>query len=152
MKNRLILSLLMLSITGGAHAHSAVHKVRVINSQPVYEYVNIEKPVQYCADIQPANYNTNRIVAGSVIGATIGHVSASQQHKTNATLMGAVISEVLGSQLHTQSPVRQCITRYETTEKVRLLTGYQYWYRVKGKTYQGFSEDKPGPYIILRNR
>ena len=152
MKNRLISSLLLLSIAGGAHAHNALHKVRVINSQPVYQYVNIDKPVQYCSDIRPSRHNAGPIIAGSVIGATIGHMSASRQNKDNAAVMGAVIGGVLGSQLRTNAPTQQCITRYETTEKVRVLAGYQYWYRIKGKTYEGFSEDKPGRYVLLRNR
>ena len=152
MKNRLITSLLLLSIAGGAHAHNALHKVRVINSQPVYQYLNIDKPVQYCSDIRPARHKAGNIVAGSVIGASIGYMSASQQNKDNAALMGAVIGGVLGNQLQASAPAQQCITRYETTEKVRVLAGYQYWYRIKGKTYEGFSQDKPGRYILLRNK
>ena len=156
MKNRLLITLALITCSANTLAHQQLYKVRVVESKPVYEYVSIEKPVQYCSDIH-VNYNSQKashIIAGSVVGGTIGNLASSRKSRDGATLVGAIIGGVIGSQIADTRPNRhpstQCITRYESTEKVRVITGYNYWYRIKGKTYQGFSVEQPSAYVTLR--
>jgi uncharacterized protein YcfJ len=158
MQYRLLLTLGLLTFTGVVEAHSKQYKVKVLDIEPVYQYVSIEKPVQYCSDLHhnATTSQTKRIIAGSVVGGTLGHLSSSRENRKNATLLGAVIGGVIGSQLGENSTYTktsaQCITRYEQTEKVRVITGYHYWYKMKGHTYQAYSVDKPQPYITLRKK
>jgi len=155
MQYRLLLTLGLITFTGAVEAHSKQYKVKVLDIEPVYQYVSIEKPVQYCSapHSNATTSQTKHIVAGSVVGGTLGHLSSSRENRKTATVLGAVIGGVIGSQLGDNSgyaKTSQCITRYEKTEKVRVITGYHYWYKMKGHTYQAYSVDKPQAYITLR--
>lgn len=155
MQYRLLLTLGLITFTGVVEAHSKQYKVKVLDIEPVYQYVSIEKPVQYCSapHRNATTYQTKNIIAGSVVGGTLGHLTSSRENKKNATLIGAVIGGVIGSQMGDNSghakTSSQCFTRYEQTEKVRVITGYHYWYKMKGHTYQAYSVDKPQAYITL---
>jgi uncharacterized protein YcfJ len=157
MKTRLLLlSLTSIMFASAADAHSKQYKVRVLDIEPVYQYVSIDKPVQYCTDgrVDSHAQKTNKIIAGSVLGGTLGNLTSSHNTRDKATLFGAIIGGVIGSQISDSSSYsqvsQQCITRYEKSEKVRVISGYHYWYKIKGKTYQNFSVDKPQRYVTLR--
>ena len=157
MKYRLLLlSLSLIAFANVAEAHSKQYKVKVLDVEPVYQYVSIDKPVRYCSNVHlnSTTQKTNQIILGSAIGGTLGHLSSSRNNNAKATILGAVIGGVIGSQLIDNSPYEQistqCITRYEKAEKVRVISGYHYWYKMKGRTYKNFSVDKPLAYITLR--
>jgi uncharacterized protein YcfJ len=155
MKKQLVLLMFLLTMSTGSFASQ--QKVKVFDVQPVYEYVVVEKPVEYCRPIRPQYTATqhDRILLGSVVGGTIGSLTSERHNKTKATIIGAVIGGVIGSQIDnagrysTQSQTMQCSTRYVSSEKIRVIKGYEYWYRIKGKMYQGFSLTAPNRYVSL---
>jgi uncharacterized protein YcfJ len=156
MKYRILLILSSIIFTSAVEAHPKQYKVRVIETKPVYQYVSIDTPQQYCNDIYVEHdiHKASRIIVGSLVGGTLGNLSSSRNNKESATVLGAIIGGVIGSQMTDSSPhshiSQQCHTRYVKTEKVRVITGYHYWYQIKGKIYQGYSEDKPLAYATLR--
>ncbi|MDP5032529.1 MAG: glycine zipper 2TM domain-containing protein [Paraglaciecola sp.] len=152
-KTVILISLLVLSTSTFAKQH----KVKVLEVQPIYEYVVVNKPVEQCRTLHSRQLTVNHDGAlfGSVIGGTIGNMTSERKNRTEATIIGAVIGGVIGSQIDNnrhsvRSPALTCTTHYVNTEKVRVIAGYDYWYRVNGKMYKGFSEQEPSRYISLR--
>lgn len=155
MKKQIVIVLSLLTLSTATFAKQ--QKVKVLDVQPVYEYLVVEKPVEYCRPVSSGKISTkhNGALIGSVVGATIGNLSSERHNKTPATVIGALIGGVVGNQLNNNqtttaiSPTMHCTIRYVNTEKVRVIRGYEYWYRINSKMYKGFSTTQPNRYIVL---
>jgi len=44
---------------------------------------------------------------------------------------------------------QNCEATYKNTRKLRVLDGYNVIYRLQGKVYRSFRQDKPGRYIRI---
>lgn len=136
-------------------------KARVIDSTPVYKYVTIREPQTFCEPSVKSyrqSHDKGAVILGGIVGGVIGHATSSNKHKGLGTVVGAVIGSSLAhnidhsSKNHSQSyRVNQpsCVTTYKTSEKVRVLDGYNITYRSKGKTYQTFRQDRPSKFIRI---
>jgi uncharacterized protein YcfJ len=155
MKKQTVILLSLLALSPAAFAKQ--QKVKVLDVAPVYGYVMIEKPVELCRPLhsnkQSSRHDTTLL--GSIVGGTVGHLTSERHNKAQATIIGAVIGGVIGSQLDygryqvsNAQPV-QCTSHYVRTEKVRVIKGYDYWYRIHGKLYKGFSKSKPNRYVSV---
>lgn len=125
---------------------------KVINVNPVYQYVTVKQPVEQCYPVQQTHrYTSNQrertqsTIAGAVIGGVIGNVIGDNRA---STVTGAIIGGAIGN--HSQkpqysSPVTQhCETHYEPAKKVRKIRGYNVKYRYRGEAYNTFMDQHPG--------
>jgi uncharacterized protein YcfJ len=155
MKKQTVILLSLLVLSPAAFAKQ--QKVKVLDVAPVYGYVMIEKPVELCRPLHSNRPSTRHDTAllGSIVGGTVGHLTSERHNKAQATIIGAVIGGVIGSQLDNNryqvsyAPSTQCTSYYVKAEKVRVIKGYDYWYRVHGKLYKGFSQSKPNRYVSV---
>lgn len=155
MKKQTIILLSLLALSPAAFAKQ--QKVKVLDVAPVYGYVIIEKPVELCRPLHSNKQSSRHDTAllGSIVGGTVGHLTSKRHNKAQATIIGAVIGGVIGSQLESgrykvsNAPSVQCTSHYVKAEKVRVIKGYDYWYRIHGKLYKGFSKSEPNRYISV---
>lgn len=138
------------------------YKAKVIHSTPIYKYVTVRQPQTYC---EPATVYTTRqshdnggAVIGGVLGGVIGHAVSDNKHKGLGTLVGAVIGSSLAHNItrvnnkHTANyrvEQQNCVATYKKASKVRVLDGYNVTYRLQGKLYKTFRQDKPSKYIRI---
>lgn len=156
MKKQFIILLSLLTLSTLTYAKQ--QKARVIDVKPVYDYVFIKKPVEHCASIvrNEISNNYHGAVMGSIVGSTIAHMTSERKNQAQATIIGAIIGGAIGSQLdkskryYSHSPSHVCARHNIRAERVRVISGYDYWYRVNGKLYQSFSKTEPNRYVSLR--
>lgn len=155
MKTCLLIFLSLMTVAPFSYAHPKQHKVRVLGVEPVYEYIYMNKPSEYCVNSYPSNktQRINNIILGGVVGGAIGHISHSRPNKTNARAIGAIIGGLIGSQISV-SPQKQikaqCITHDRKSEKIKTVAGYYCWYKIKGKTYRKYSVNRPPRYVLYQ--
>jgi uncharacterized protein YcfJ len=155
MKKQTIILLSLLALSPATFAKQ--QKVKVLDVAPVYAYVMIEKPLEFCRPLHSNRQLSKHDTAllGSIVGGTVGHLSSERHNKVQATIIGAVIGGVIGSQLDngryqvSNAPSMQCTSPYVKAEKVRVIKGYDYWYRIHGKLYKGFSKSEPNRYVSV---
>jgi uncharacterized protein YcfJ len=143
----------------GKHSHHVI-KARVIDSTPVYKYLTVEQTPTYCEPrvvrkMTHRSSDKGAAIVGGIIGGFVGHTASHEKHKGFGTVMGAVIGSSLGHNIgvynHRNYKVKSqnCVARYNTPRKIRVLDGYNVTYRSKGKIYRSFTQDKPGRYIRI---
>lgn len=139
------------------------YKAKVITSTPVYKYVTVRQPQEYCdpASIRktyPHSQDRGAAILGGIVGGVIGHATSSNKHKGLGTLVGAVIGSSLVHNIDraNKNPSRtynanqqNCGSTYHKARKVRVLDGYSVTYRSQGKIYRTFRQDKPAKFIRI---
>ena len=149
--------------------HRGAYKAKVINSTPVYKYVTVRQPQTYCEPVLIHNghrryHDKGAKIVGGIVGGIIGHAASDNKHKGLGTLVGAVVgSSIAHNVVRTNNrypshrQVQQnCVHTYKKNRKnrknrkIRMLDGYNVTYRIKGKFYQTFMQDKPAKYIRIR--
>ena len=162
MKPLIASAILLLSASPFANAnhHRGYIQAKVLNATPVYEYVSVSHVPQreVCQPSATSNQH-NSTILGSVIGGSIGHATSDKRHKTLGTLAGAIIGGTIAHQIsssHTNLDyhnykTQHCYkaTQYQAVTKQRILKGYQVTYKIKGRTYQKFSQVKPQKHIRI---
>jgi uncharacterized protein YcfJ len=136
------------------------HYAKVIRVEPVYKYLTISTPREICRRPlnQSRHHSSANTLLGAIIGGTIGNAIGHNNKNGNITtvagvLIGGVIGHELGHQSKTMRGASQhCVTSYEQTKKVRKLKGYNVLYRLRGKTYETFSRQRPGKKIIVHDK
>ncbi|MGJ8678696.1 glycine zipper 2TM domain-containing protein [Paraglaciecola sp.] len=173
-----VLILLFISPVTQAHHNKGYYKARVVDVTPVYEYVATRHNQDYCdvhrhsddyrsderryrdSNYRQYHYNNrhNAAVLGSVIGGSIGHASSDRKHKVVGTLAGAIIGGVIGHKIdHQQQGYssrhakqnRYCSKGHYSKSKQRRLRGYEVTYKMKGRLYQTFSQQRPNKHIRI---
>ncbi|MFK5987112.1 MAG: glycine zipper 2TM domain-containing protein [Pseudomonadota bacterium] len=173
MKSYLTISLLIISLffslsTSYAkphHRHGFNDQARVIKVNPIYETVEIHRPVQKCWDEEIVYHSTQQqhnnyggLVAGGIIGGIAGHQVGGGHGKDVATVAGTLLGAIIGNNITTHHrpqyrPVKKHI-RYEThcdtidniTSREEIVA-YRVKYRYKGHTYWTRTKHHPGKYI-----
>jgi len=152
-----------LALSGTALAeHGFIGQARVIDTEPLYETVEVAHPVTECwtEQVVQRNYNPGNYVApvaGGIVGGVVGNQFGGGHGKTALTVVGTLLGASVGQQLgrshHGQRArvenVRRCETvdRYEQQQQ---LSGYRVKYRYEGQTYYTQTTEHPGKFIPVR--
>jgi uncharacterized protein YcfJ len=128
---------------------------KVVNVQPVYQYVTISSPQRECYSTGHKGHRNSAAppivgtIVGGVIGNALGHNSSSRKAGTFAgAVIGGSIGHDIGSQNHGSR--EYCEVSYAPVEKVRELKGYDVKYRYKGEVFSTFTSQRPGDKIKLK--
>ncbi len=150
---------------GGA-AHADVHRLgyvdsaRVIRADPIYETVEVSRPVRECWTERVvhrgrrANSYTGAI-AGGIIGGVLGNRIGRGDGRTVLTVAGDLLGASIGHDLSARRG-RPRISREERCELVdhydqeEQIVGYRVKYRYNGQTFFTRTREHPGRRIRVR--
>lgn len=144
--------------------HPNIAYARVVDSKPIYEWVEQRTPAKHCwvetvrEEHSHSNQRASTVVLGSVIGGAIGHaVGHGHKNKKVGTAVGAILGAAIGSDIerskrgsknyHTQyRDVERCEYRDKVTT-VEHLVGYDVTYQYNGQRYTTRMQNHPGDRI-----
>ncbi|MGD8615520.1 MAG: glycine zipper 2TM domain-containing protein [Gammaproteobacteria bacterium] len=149
------------TVPSGPMAPVYVDMAEVIQAQPLYQDVQVARPVSECwiervVDGAPRRSGYAAPLAGGIIGGVLGHALARGHARTPLTVAGAALGASLGQSFSAaprRSPVvrnvRRCATvsRYEQRQQ---LVGYRVDYRYEGQTFSTRTRSHPGRFIRVR--
>jgi uncharacterized protein YcfJ len=142
--------------------HGFIGKAKVIDAEPLYETVEVARPVTECWRERVTRNNHRHggyiaPIAGGIAGGVIGNQLGRGRGKTVLTVAGTLLGASLGHnynrsrhrQRRTVEYVRHCetIDQYEQQEQ---LVGYRVKYRYKGQTYYTQTTEHPGKHLRVR--
>ncbi len=147
-------------------AHADVHRLeyvdsaRVVWSEPIYETVEVSRPVRECwtervvhRGRRPSSYTG--AIAGGIIGGVLGNRIGRGGGRTVLTVAGSLLGASIGNDLSAR-PGRPRISREERCELVdhydqeEQIVGYRVKYRYKGQTFFTRTREHPGRRIRVR--
>ena len=153
----------VLAFSGTAvSGHGFVGKAKVIETEPLYETVEVANPVTECWTERVTRNNHQRgtytaPLAGGIVGGVVGNQFGRGRGKTALTVAGALLGASMGHDYNTSryrgrprvENVRHCETvdRYEQEQQ---LVGYRVKYRYEGQTYYTQTTEYPGKFIPVR--
>ncbi len=132
------------------HAYTYNHKVwaKVVDSQPIIEYVKVKKPVKVCYQVK-SKQHINKVsggILGAAIGYQLGHDKASKR-------LGAFSGAVIGSHLGKKAPQyryhEECYREYQYETQSEVV-GYQVTYKLGKRYYKTELPHQPGRRILVR--
>jgi uncharacterized protein YcfJ len=155
----------VLAFSGAATSgHGFMGKAKVINTEPLYETVEITRPVTECwtERVTHNSYNHGKYIApiaGGIVGGVVGNQFGGGHGKTALTVAGTLLGASIGHEYNrshyrprsTVEHVRRCETvdRYEQEQQ---LVGYRVKYRYEGQIYYTETSEHPGKFIPVRVR
>ena len=161
----LIFGTAVLAFSGAAvSGHGFVGKAKVIETEPLYETVEVANPVTECWTERVTRNNHRRgsytaPLAGGIVGGVVGNQFGGGRGKTVLTVAGALLGASMGHDYNTShyrgrprvENVRHCETvdRYEQEQQ---LVGYRVKYRYEGQTYYTRTTEHPGKFLPVRVR
>ena len=140
-----------------------IDTARVIDAEPLYETVEVARPVTECWTERVTRNDGYRRgsylapIAGGVVGGVIGNQFGRGRGKTALTVAGALLGTSIGHK-HNRAQreyrprvenVRRCET-VDRNEQLEQLVGYRVKYRYEGQTYYTRTEEHPGKHIQVR--
>jgi uncharacterized protein YcfJ len=149
------------TVPSGPAVPGYVDTAEVIQAEPLYQAVQVARPVNECWTETVAQGNpTEGVYAGLVVGGILGGVLGNQlvrgRGRTPMTVAGTLIGAALGqgfSAVSRRPPamatVRRCrtVNRYEPRQQ---LVGYRVDYRYGGQTFTTRTRGYPGRFIRVR--
>jgi uncharacterized protein YcfJ len=160
----LMLGCLTLALSSQASARwgdSYVDTARVVSAIPIYETVEINRPVERCYDERvvqrrsPYHRNAGTLVGG-IIGGVLGSRVGDGRGRTAATVAGTLVGASVGRNLdygrdgsRRVGYERRCelVDSFRSEEQ---LVGYRVKYRYKGKMFETRTDEHPGERIPVR--
>jgi uncharacterized protein YcfJ len=137
----------------------AVVQAPVIDVQPIVRHVTVSTPVRECWDetvYREPNRGTGAVVAGGIIGGTVGHQFGSGRGQDAMTLVGALVGSAVAHNVVQRNAqpayaetVQRCETRTELREEER-IEGYEVTYKYDGQKYRTRMREHPGSEIAVR--
>ncbi len=138
-----------------------VDSAKVISATPIYETIEINRPVERCYDERVEHRRSGyRSPAGTLVGGIVGGMLGNQigrgRGRTAATVAGTVLGASVGRGLSHQEGDRRYVTnerrcelvdQYDTEER---LLGYRVKYRYKGRIFETRTSEHPGRRIPVR--
>ena len=143
------------------HGDSFYDTARVVWAEPIYETVEVSRPVEECwterVVVNDARHaSVAGTVAGGIIGGVVGHQFGRGRGKTALTVAGTLLGASIGHDL-THRPARayrvvqeehcELVEKIEYQEQV---VGYRVKYRYKGETFYTRTNEHPGERIRIR--
>jgi len=161
-KSTLILSLGLLGASATALAdNSFSDRARVISSEPEYETIRINEPVERCWNERvhhrgrPGSDSYTPTIAGAIVGGVVGNQFGKGSGKDAMTVAGALLGASVGNDLG-KRPGRAYVSserRCELVDNFREheeLVGYRVKYRYNGKIFHTRTPYDPGRYLDVR--
>ena len=152
-----------LAFSGAAVAeHGFIGKARVIEAEPLYETVQVTHPVTECWTERVTRNNRRHggyiaPIAGGVVGGFLGNELGRGRGKTVLTVAGTLLGASLGhnysSAHHRQRPTVEHVRRCQTVdrfEQQQQHVGYRVKYNYEGQTYYTQTTEHPGNHIPVR--
>ena len=133
---------------------------RVIWAKPIYETVEVSRPVRECWTERVvhrgrrANSYTGTI-AGGIIGGVVGNRIGRGDGRTVLTVAGSLLGASIGHDLSARSG-RPRVSREERCEVVEhyeeqeQIVGYRVKYRYNGQTFVTRTQEHPGQRLRIR--
>jgi uncharacterized protein YcfJ len=149
------------TIPPGPAVPGYVDTAEVIQAEPLYQAVQVARPVNECWTQRVAQGNPGRrVYAGPVVGGILGGLLGNQLIRGHGripmtvagTLIGAAIGQEVGAASRrppAMASVRRCrtVNRYEPRQQ---LVGYRVDYRYEGQTFTTRTRGNPGRFIRVR--
>jgi uncharacterized protein YcfJ len=149
------------TVSPGPAVPGYVDTAEVIQAEPLYQAVQVARPVNECWTQRVAQGNPGRgVYAGPVVGGILGGLLGNQLIRGHGripmtvagTLIGAAIGQEVGAasrRLPAMASVRRCrtVNRYEPRQQ---LVGYRVDYRYEGQTFTTRTRGNPGRFIRVR--
>jgi len=143
------------------HGDSFYDTAKVVWAEPIYETVEISRPVEECwtervAVGHPRHGSYTGTIAGGIIGGVVGNQFGHGRGKTAMTVAGTLLGASIGHDLNHRNPRVQRIVEEERCELVERidyeerLVGYRVKYRYKGETFFTRTDEHPGERIRIR--
>ncbi len=147
-----------------AEGSRVLDEARVLNSEAIYQTVQVNKPVQRCWEEQVrvssgSGYEsaTPKIV-GALVGAAVGNEFGKGRGNDLATVAGAILGGSIGRDVQANSTANrqsdqvvyeercETVDRYLPEER---LVGYDVTYRYNGIVYSAVTDYEPGEVIAV---
>lgn len=140
---------------------------KVVSSDPIYETVSYDVPVEQCRDETVAYHDRRgRSATGPILGAIIGGalgnaVGHKKRNKQVGTVVGAVLGGSIGADISRRNRYYRDDVRYTTRQVCSVvheerveerLAGYRVTYRYGGEIYTTEMDHDPGPTLPVRVR
>lgn len=143
------------------HGDGFYDTARVVWAEPIYETVQVSRPVEECWTEQvlvgdPRRGSYTGTIAGGIIGGVVGNQFGRGNGKTALTVAGTLLGASIGRDLsHRHTSVRRVVEeeRCELVEQVdyrEQVVGYRVKYRYKGQTFFTRTDEHPGERIRIR--
>ena len=140
---------------------SYVDRAKVISATPIYEIVEINRPVERCYNERVVYARRGyRSPTGTILGGIVGGVLGNQighgRGRTAATVAGTLLGASVGRDLSHRNGDRRYVTnerrcelvdQYDTEER---LVGYRVKYRYQGRIFETRTSEHPGRRIPVR--
>ena len=143
------------------HGDRYYDTAKVVWAEPIYETVEISRPVEECwtervavGHTRPDSYTGT--IAGGIVGGVVGHQFGRGRGKTALTVAGTLLGASIGNDLSHRHPRVHRVVEEEHCEMVEhieyeeRLVGYRVKYRYKGQTFFTRTDDHPGKRIRIR--
>lgn len=161
-KSTLIMTLGLIGATATAMADNSFNdQARVISSEPLYETVRVNQPLERCWNERvhhrssPGSDSYTPTIAGAIVGGVVGNQFGKGSGKDAMTVAGALLGASVGNDLG-KRPRRGYVTSERRCELVdnfsehEELVGYRVKYRYNGKTFHTRTRHDPGRYLNVR--
>jgi uncharacterized protein YcfJ len=149
------------TVPSGPDVPGYIDTAEVIQAEPLYQVAQVARPVNECWTETVAQRNPRQgAYAGPVVGGIIGGVLGNQlvrgRGRTPMTVAGSLIGAAIGHGFSAPSQrpatlanVRRCrtVNRYEPRQQ---LVGYRVHYRYEGQTFTTRTRGYPGKFIRVR--
>jgi len=133
----------------------------VLQAEPLYQQVQVARPVNECWTETVVQNNPRRSVyagplVGGFIGGVLGNRLASGRGSTSMTVAGSLLGAAIGHNLSASSqrpPTTANVTRCRTLNRLeprQQLVGYRVHYRYEGQTFTTRTRGYPGKFIRVR--
>lgn len=152
--------LLVPAIAAASSGPSAASiEVPVIRSEPVYDQVMVNRPVEECRWEQAPHQARHRPsdtvnLIGAIAGGALGrHLGQGGQEEWLGTIVGGIFGHTLTREIqqHRHSHKHRSVTRTQVCHETDLwepqyqLIGYHVTYQLAGRELTSFSKVDPGP-------
>ena len=147
--------------SAGVHHLGYVDDARVIWARPIYETVEVARPVEECRTERVVHrgrraHSYTGTIAGGIIGGVVGNQIGRGSGRTILTVAGGLLGASIGHDLSNRSVRRPRVTRKEVCEVVEhyeereQIVGYRVKYRYNGQTFITRTQEHPGKRIRIR--
>ena len=155
----LIVFLSFPAVAGASHSSGqASIDVQVIRAEPIYDRVNVNRPIEKCHWEQVPRYARGRpsetvnllgAIAGGALGRHLGH---GGQEEWLGTIVGGMLGHTLTREIqeNRRARARSYPTRVQVChmedrwESRHELIGYEVTYELAGREFTSFSQTHPG--------
>ena len=167
--NKLLASIMAMGVglvAVNSWAETNYEYAQVVESQPIYQVVEVSTPQEQCREEEVAvdrydrsNQSNTPLLVSTLIGGAIGNaIGHNKSNQRVGAVLGAMLGHSIGRDIirHNNQPavreyqtVQRCNTVYQQHEEERLV-GYDVTYLYNGEEYSVRTDSDPGDQIRIR--